>query len=159
MQTPSKPEESAINEHSCALACLVSLCRDCGVIVAQNDLITQYSSQISKWQASPGLLNLVELIGFLRVLLGVRACIVSDDKAEILQRLRDTDVVGGFVITKMYWDENGNLSDYNHCKRIIGFSGDGIVLMNPKPHGQADTVAWKWDALGLWQAYALIVKR
>lgn len=158
MANAHRPEESAINQHSCALACIVSLARDRGVAATQNDLIAQYSPQIPKWQASPGLLNLTEMIGFLRVLMNAKACVVTDDKTECLRLLQEADAIGGFVITKKYWEENGNLADYNHCKRIIGFSGDGLLLMNPKQHGLADTVGWKWDAFGHWQAYALIVK-
>lgn len=158
MPNPQGPEESAVNEHSCALACVVSLSRDRGVIVTQNDLIAQYTPQIPKWQATPGLLTVTETIGFLRILLNAKACVITDKKDECLRLLQEADTIGGFVITKKYWDQNGNLADYNHCKRIVGFSGDGLLLMNPKQHGQADTIGWKWDAFGLWQAYALVVK-
>jgi hypothetical protein len=159
MSSPRPELESAINQYSCALACLVSLARDNGVVTTQATLIKTYAPQITKWAKEPGLLNVVELFGFLRVLLNTKRHIITDEKDVIIDLLKQPDTIGGFVITKKYWDENGNLADYNHCKRITGFCGDGLELMNPKQGDLADIVAWKWDALGLWKAYSLIVQK
>lgn len=141
------------------LACLVSLARSHGVIKTQQDLIATYTPQLAKWQNEPGLLNVTELVGFLRVLLNTKAHIITEEKDGIISLMKHSDTIGGFVITRKYWDEKGDLADYNHCKRITGYSGDGLELMNPKQDDLADIVGWKWDSLGLWKAYALIVQR
>lgn len=46
--------EAAINDHSCTLACFISLCRDNGATFGQQQIIEQYRDKYDQWKETLG---------------------------------------------------------------------------------------------------------
>jgi len=152
------PFEPAVNAHSCALACLVSLCRDFGDPVSQQALIEHHKDDIDAWAERPGALTPYQFISLSRAYLGTKAHIWVEYREWILKYWNQPERIGGVIVSQCQPVENGGRMTIDHCWRILEASKDGMRLMNPRV-GKAELALVDWGFLTERKAYALIIGR
>lgn len=148
--------EPAINPHACALACLVSICREYGKNYTQTDLIEQFTSKYPAWETKPGSLILERLINFSCSLLGTRSHVVTTSRELILKNWRDKDRLGAFLITSRQRDGSGKWVAMNHAWRVLDCDEKSLTLMNPAER-TAEIVRVDWSFISSFGGYALIL--
>lgn len=149
--------ETAVNEHSCALACIVSLSRAIGRPVLQEETLEVLRDKIPAWRDTPGSLSLEMMINVMMGTLGTTAHIITADKETVLRYWTKPEAIGGVVITGRQWDRTGNEIRRNHAWRLLDCSRDQLVLMNPKTSG-ATVEVLPWDFLKAWKGYCVLLE-
>jgi hypothetical protein len=154
----SEDLEPAVNDYSCALACLVSLCRSYGKFYTQENLIQQHLSQYNDWAERPGSMSLERLVNFSIALLNTKTHIITTSKSEALKYWSKSEGVGGLIITSLQPTFKGKQSSGSHAWRLLYFDKNNMVLMNPmRPHAQIETMIWE-DFMPKWKACALLLE-
>jgi hypothetical protein len=149
--------ETAVNEHSCALACIVSLSRDLGRPITQQEAINTLTPKMPSWKERPGGLTLVESINLMMGTLLTKAHIITADPPTIIRYWHKPERIGGLIIIGRQLDTAGKEFRINHAWRILDCNQNGLLLMNPLPAGA--TIGWvKWDLLPQWKGYALLLE-
>lgn len=118
---------AAINEHSCALACLAYLLAIYQNPVSQEDLIEKYRDEFPKWKNGDGILSRGDIIN-LAQLEGVpfRRFFSSPSWAEVREAIgrNGGKTCGGFILTRK--------NPLNHCYFLIAEDPDKkIRIMRP----------------------------
>lgn len=124
---------SAINEHSCALACISYLLSVYKTPTSQDDLIKKYRSKFPAWDASPGLLSRGGLVDILW-LEGIpfRRFLHTPSWKEAKEELAKRKPRAAFIYRR---------KPTNHCYFLMGEDPSGkILLMMPdRPKAQIAT--------------------
>lgn len=148
--------EPAINAHSCALACLVSICRQYGKSYTQTDLIEKLTPKYPDWREKPGSLVLERLINFSCSFLGTRSHVVTTSKELIISNWQTADRIGAVLITARQKDSLGKWVAMNHAWRVLDCEEDSLTLMNPA-EVMAEIIRVDWSFISTWGGYALIL--
>jgi hypothetical protein len=148
--------EPAINPHSCALACLVSICRHYGKSYTQTDLVENFTPKYPDWREKPGSLVLERLINFSCSLLGTRSHVVTTSKELIIRNWQTADRIGAFLITARQRDSSGQWIAMNHAWRVLDCDEYALTLMNPA-EVTAEVIRVDWSFISTFGGYALIL--
>ena len=153
------PLESALNEHSCALACLVSLCREYGAnSISQKELIEGHKKDITEWNKEPGSLTPYQFISFSRSYLKSKAHIWVEFPEWIIKYWTKKERIGGIIISQRQPVTQSQNRIIQHSWRILDVHEKGMKLMNPIV-GKAEEKDVDWNFLIEWKAYALFIER
>lgn len=149
--------EPAINENSCALACLVSICRSHGEIYTQDELIQQLTPIYKDWEEHPGALVLERIINLSTSLLRTRKHTITTSKEKIIEHWQKAECLGGMLITGLQYKQDGSSIVRNHAWRLLECTKDHIKIMNPeKP--KAEIVDVSWNFMQKWKGYVLLLE-
>lgn len=146
--------ERAINGYSCALACLVSVCKENNLQVKQNDLIEKYKKDYPAWDQAPGLLDDKQIL-----CLAEKIGLASQEKSEIKekpskdflqQQCKDPNTSGILIGT-----HKGGM----HCYKFIEtMDEDKFKLMNPSTYDQQEE-SHTWKELEAMDIKIIILKK
>jgi len=118
----------AINQWSCALACLESTLNKHGNPITQNNIIKAYRPFFHAWQNNQeGLLSRIEIV-YLLELLGYHFSdiIYTNDKGLFIS------VFTTHIKSGRYWASFLVLHQpTNHCNAIVGMCGEELTVMEP----------------------------
>jgi hypothetical protein len=151
---------NAINQWSCALACIVSICDDKGIKVTQDSIIKDYKKDFPQWDTQPGVLNDEDLIK-----LADKLNLTSPNKSRIeknfsedyfREKYSEDDTVGILIGTHKFYDSSKKLIENQHCLRLIRIVNDDFYLMNPSI--QPPEEKYKWKEIKSFDATAIILK-
>jgi len=152
--------ETAINSNSCALACIVSLCRDFAVFKnhTQAEFITRHQKDHPNWGAEPGGLTPYQFIAFARSYLETKAHVIVQDPVWLWKYWQKPEKLGGVFISQRQPTPDNQTISIQHCWRILDMHKDGAKLMNPKTDGALE-IDVDWSFMTTWKAYGIILER
>jgi hypothetical protein len=149
--------ETARNEYSCALACVVSLSRAIGRPVTQTETIAALTEKIPSWRERPGALSLEMMINLMMGTLETTAHIITVDPKTVLRYWNKPERLGGVVVSGRQPVKTGTDLRQNHAWRLMNCDEQQLVLMNPKTSGATiETV--RWDFLTAWKGYFVLLE-
>ena len=153
------PLEAALTEHSCALACLVSLCREFrDGPIGQRELIDSNMDSFPDWKTTPGSLTPYQFISFSRHLLQSKAHIWVEYPDWIKKYWAKVERIGAIIISQQQPVGLNQTQAIQHGWRVLDVGDNGMSLMNPTMP-KAEKVDVDWLFLKEWKAYALFIER
>lgn len=151
---------NAINEWSCVLACIVSICDDKGIHVTQDSIIKDYKKDFPHWNTHPGVLNDGDIIK-----LTEKLNLTSPNKSRIekkasedyfKEKFSENDTVGILIGTHKFYDSSKKLIENHHCLRLIRIVDDDFFIMNPSI--QYPEEKYRWEEIKSFDATAIVLK-
>lgn len=119
---------SAINEWSCALACIEATLQKHGLSVTQSEIIKAHIDLFPTWKAGQeGLLGKVEMLYLLEVMgFNFGYILNTDDKDEFLAGFTKYIGLGRYWASFLIFHH-----PTNHCNAIVSLNAQSLTLMNP----------------------------
>ncbi len=152
---------NAINQWSCVLACIVSICNDKGIQVTQESIINNYKKDFPHWNTQPGLLNdqdTLKLVGRLNLASPNKSKIEEMASEDYFRKqLSENDTVGILIGTHKFYGPSEKIIDCRHCLRLLKIVDDNFYLMNPSilPIKEEE---YKWEDIKSFDATAIVLK-
>jgi ABC-type bacteriocin/lantibiotic exporter with double-glycine peptidase domain len=127
----------AMNEWSCALACVTSLLNHIGDPVRQEEIVERFSSHFPEWNSRKGLLTQTGMVALLELFdIRIGYLLLTEDKEEFLkafERMSNRNrYLASFLLTTL---------PTAHCRRFTGFNAALVELMDPAD-GEIKRLPW-----------------
>lgn len=132
----------AINEWSCALACVTSFLNDTGNPITQENIVGRFSCHFPEWKFRKGLMSQADILKLIELFdIPIRYFLLTDDKEEFLLQFNKYYPPKRYLCSFLFTSKNGF-----HCRRFRSLSADTADVMDISPT-QSTTVPMTWDQI------------